>query len=190
MESTVKSRLLEFLKYKNLSQKKFEIACGLANGYVNNIRKSITIEKLQKITRQFPELNKTWLLTGEGMMLNSVAQTAANIHGGGAVPEPEPRQSVLDQSSIINALIASNSAALAAKNETIAALGRELAAKDSVVALLRQQLSSLQSQVADLRAQFSAVRSAVRSSPATLLDYPFPIGTADDLKKTPSTPLK
>ena len=120
------------------------------------------------------------------MMLNSVAQTAANIHGGGAVPEPEPRQSVLDQSSIINALIASNSAALAAKNETIAALGRELAAKDSVVALLRQQLSSLQSQVADLRAQFSAVRS----SPATLLDYPFPIGTADDLKKTPSTPLK
>lgn len=185
MESTVKSRLLEFLKYKNLSQKKFEIACGLANGYVNNIRKSITIEKLQKITRQFPELNKTWLLTGEGMMINSVAQTVGNIHGGGS-NEPEPRQSVIDQSSVINALIASNSAALDAKNETIAALGRELAAKDSVVALLRQQLSSLQSQVADLRAQLSAIRSA----PATLLDYPFPIGTADDLKKTPSTPLK
>ena len=185
MESTVKSRLLEFLKYKNLSQKKFEIACGLANGYVNNIRKSITIEKLQKITRQFPELNKTWLLTGEGMMINR-AQTVSNIHGGGAAPEPEPRQSVLDQSSIINALIASNSAAIAAKNETIAALGRELSAKDSVVALLRQQLASLQTQVADLRAQLSAIRSA----PATLLDYPFPIGTADDLKKTQQTTLK
>lgn len=169
-----------------MSQKKFEIACGLANGYVNNIRKSITIEKLQKITQQFPELNKTWLLTGEGMMINSVAQTVTNIYGGGAAPEPEPRQSVIDQSSVINALIASNSAALDAKNETIAALGRELAAKDSVVALLRQQLSSLQSQVADLRAQLAAIRSA----PATLLDYPFPIGTADDLKKTQSTPLK
>lgn len=174
------------MKYKNLSQKKFEIACGLANGYVNNIRKSITIEKLQKITRQFPELNKTWLLTGEGMMINGVAQTVSNIFGGGAAPEPEPRQSVLDQSSIINALIASNSAALAAKNETIAALGRELEVKDSVVALLRQQLASLQSQVADLRAQLAAIRSA----PATLLDYPFPIGTAEDLKKNQQTTRK
>lgn len=174
------------MKFKNLSQKKFEIACGLANGYVNNIRKSITIEKLQKITLQFPELNKTWLLTGEGMMINSVAQTVSNIHGGGAAPEPEPRQSVLDQSSIINALIASNSAALDAKNETIAAIGRELEVKDSVVALLRQQLASLQSQVADLRAQLAAVRSA----PATLLDYPFPIGTAEDLKKNQQTTRK
>lgn len=141
---------------------------------------------MQSIIHAFPELNQEWLQTGEGMMINSVAQTVANIHGGGAAPEPEPRQSVIDQSSVINALIASNSAALDAKNETIAALGRELAAKDSVVALLRQQLSSLQSQVADLRAQLAAIRSA----PATLLDYPFPIGTADDLKKTPSTPLK
>jgi phage repressor protein C with HTH and peptisase S24 domain len=69
METTVKERLIRFIKYKNLSQKRFEEAVGLANGYVNNIRKSITEEKLQKIALQFPELSKLWLLTGEGEML-------------------------------------------------------------------------------------------------------------------------
>lgn len=69
METTVKERLIRFIKYKGLSQKKFEEAVGLANGYVNNIRRSVTNDKLQKIALQFPELNKTWLLTGEGEML-------------------------------------------------------------------------------------------------------------------------
>ena len=189
MESTVKSRLLEVLKYKKISvnalSKLLKMPQTTVNNYVSGKRK-ISFELIKKISEAFPEINSEWILTGKGMMINSVAQTVANIHGGGAAPEPEPRQSVLDQSSIINALIASNSAAIAAKNETIAALGRELSAKDSVVALLRQQLSSLQTQVADLRAQLSAIRSA----PATLLDYPFPIGTADDLKKTQQTTLK
>lgn len=188
MESTVKTRLLEVLKYKKISvnalSKLLKMPQTTVNNYVSGKRK-ISFELIKKISEAFPEINSEWILTGKGMMINSVAQTVTNIYGGGA-NEPEPRQSVIDQSSVINALIASNSAALDAKNETIAALGRELAAKDSVVALLRQQFSSLQSQVADLRAQLSAIRS----SPATLLDYPFPIGTADDLKKTPSTPLK
>ena len=189
MESTVKARLLEVLKYKKISvnalSKLLKMPQTTVNNYVSGKRK-ISFELIKKISEAFPEINSEWILTGKGMMINSVAQTVANIHGGGAAPEPEPRQSVLDQSSIINALIASNSAALAAKNETIAALHREITAKDNIITLLRQQLSSLQSQVADLRAQFSAIRSA----PATLLDNPFPIGTADDLKKTPSTPLK
>ena len=69
METTVKERLIRFIKYKGLSQKKFEEAVGLANGYVNNIRRSVTNDKLQKIALQFPDLNKVWLLTGEGEML-------------------------------------------------------------------------------------------------------------------------
>ena len=71
MEMTVKERLIRFIKYKNLSQKRFEAAVGLSNGYVNNIRRSVTAEKLQLIALRFPELNKSWLLTGEGEMLAS-----------------------------------------------------------------------------------------------------------------------
>ena len=186
MKTTVKQRILEFIEYKKISVREFERRANLSYGYLKSLRKSPTIDKMQSIIHAFPELNQEWLQTGEGMMINSVAQTAANIHGGGAAPEPEPHQSVLDQSSIINALIASNSAALDAKNETIAALGRELAAKDNTIALLQQQLQSLQNQIDDLRAQLAAIRSA----PATLLDYPFPIGTAEDLKQNQQTTRK
>lgn len=69
MENSVKQRLVNFLKYKRLSQKRFEEIVGLSNGYVNNIRRSITPNKLQQISLCFPELNKAWLLTGEGDML-------------------------------------------------------------------------------------------------------------------------
>lgn len=177
------------MKYKKISvnalSKLLKMPQTTVNNYVSGKRK-ISFELIKKISEAFPEINSEWILTGKGIMINSVAQTVSNIFGGGAAPEPEPRQSVLDQSSIINALIASNSAALAAKNETIAALGRELAAKDNAIALLQQQLQSLQNQVADLRAQLAAIRSA----PATLLDYPFPIGTAEDLKQNQQTTRK
>lgn len=69
MESTVKQRLIDFIKYKNLSQAKFERAIGVSNGFVNNISKGIGADKMQRILSTFPELNQTWLLTGEGSML-------------------------------------------------------------------------------------------------------------------------
>lgn len=69
METTVKERLISFIAYLGIGQGRFEKECGISNGYVNNIRKSITHEKLQKIALRYPELNKAWLLTGEGSML-------------------------------------------------------------------------------------------------------------------------
>lgn len=78
---TVKGRLIAYIKYLGIGQGKFEAQCGLANGYVNNIRKSITPEKLQNIARQNPNLNTGWLMTGEGSMLkSSISQTANGDH--------------------------------------------------------------------------------------------------------------
>ena len=71
METTVKERLIQFLSYKKIGQKKFAETCGLSAGYVNAIRKSIQPDKISKIAMQFPELNTGWLLTGNGEMLNS-----------------------------------------------------------------------------------------------------------------------
>lgn len=68
---TIKERLISFIAYLGMGQGKFEKECGLANGYVNNIRKSVSPDKLQIIARRFPELNSGWLMTGEGEMLRS-----------------------------------------------------------------------------------------------------------------------
>lgn len=75
MEETVKQRLIKFIKFKSLSQAKFEKAIGVSNGFVNNISKSIGVEKAQRISNIFPELNIGWLLTGEGEMLKEEEPT-------------------------------------------------------------------------------------------------------------------
>ena len=69
MEDTVKQRLIKYIKYKGLSQAKFEKAIGVSNGFVNNISRSIGVEKVQRISITFPDLNMGWVLSGEGEML-------------------------------------------------------------------------------------------------------------------------
>ena len=71
MESTVKQRLVQFIKSMHMTQRAFEIRCGMGNGYVNSIRKGIGPEKMQDIIRAFPELNREWLLFGEGNPLKN-----------------------------------------------------------------------------------------------------------------------
>lgn len=68
---STKDRLLTFLVHSQLSQSKFEKKAGLSNGFVNNIGQGIHSASLNKIKTAFPELNTTWLVTGEGEMLIS-----------------------------------------------------------------------------------------------------------------------
>ena len=69
MEDNVKQRIREFCKLRHLTISAFENAGNLSNGYVSSIRKSIGAEKLESILSAFPELNREWLLYGEGEML-------------------------------------------------------------------------------------------------------------------------
>lgn len=94
MESAVKQRLVHFIKSMHLTQKAFEDRCGMSNGYVANIRKGIGDDKLLNIVQQFPQLNREWLLYGEGEMLKPQPQVVqSNIIGdnnyinGGVCPE-------------------------------------------------------------------------------------------------------
>lgn len=83
MENTVKQRIILFIKRNKLSQKKFEQAAGLSNGYINSLRNCPSISKIQSILEAFPELNKNWLLTGEGEMLNSSSVASTPTAGEG-----------------------------------------------------------------------------------------------------------
>jgi len=69
MGTTIKERTLEFIKYKNISVKEFETRCGLSNGYVANMRKGYSAEKLKDVLSAYPELNRDWLLHNEGKMI-------------------------------------------------------------------------------------------------------------------------
>lgn len=75
---TIKERLIHYIKYLKIGQAKFETKCGLSNGYVNNIRKSISPDKLQTIALHNPDLNTGWLMTGEGDMLKSTYQQSVD----------------------------------------------------------------------------------------------------------------
>ena len=74
----VKERLVSFLKYKGVSQGKFEKSLGTSTGYVTNIRNSIQPDKLGRIASLFPDLNIAWLLIGDagGNMLRESKRNA------------------------------------------------------------------------------------------------------------------
>ena len=65
----VRDRLEYYIAHKGLSVRKFEILIGASNGYVSNIKLNITPAKQKQIQSAFPDLNMSWLLTGEGDML-------------------------------------------------------------------------------------------------------------------------
>lgn len=69
MESAVKKRLIEYLNYKDIGQNKFALSCGLSSGFVSNITVSIKLSTLLRISKHYPDLNTTWILTGEGEMI-------------------------------------------------------------------------------------------------------------------------
>ena len=72
----VKERINVFIEYKGIPIKKFEEKCGLSNGYISSMRKGFGEEKLNNVLKEFPELNREWLLYGEGEMLKSSVQEA------------------------------------------------------------------------------------------------------------------
>ena len=119
----------------------------------------LTKNLFQKICAAYPGVfNLDYLLTGDGDLLTHEEEVHNEDYEKLYNPQP------IDQSSLINAL-------LAAKDETIESLKRELASKDETIALQR-------SRIADLERQNAA------STLSDLSSYPFAIGAAEDGKRT------
>lgn len=88
-ESEVKERLYQFIKYQGISVQAFEKQCGMSNGYVAAIRKGIGSEKLEQIVAKFPQLNRAWLLFGDGEMLKTsemYTASSASSSATGCIP--------------------------------------------------------------------------------------------------------
>ena len=67
---TVKERLLEYLRYKRITQLEFAHRMEVSPAYVGAMRRSMSDDKIKRLRREFPDLNTDWLLYGEGRMLN------------------------------------------------------------------------------------------------------------------------
>ena len=68
---TINERIYAFIDFKDISIKKFEELCDLSNGYISSMRKGFGRDKLNNVLTIFPDLNRDWLLYGEGDMLKS-----------------------------------------------------------------------------------------------------------------------
>jgi hypothetical protein len=67
-------RLMQYVDYKELSKRAFEVNNGLSNGYLGKqlIRNADLGEGvLMKIVENCPDLSPEWLLTGKGEMIVS-----------------------------------------------------------------------------------------------------------------------
>lgn len=73
---SIKDRLIKFIKYKGISVREFERNVDLSNGYINKIKGNIGEDKLNNILQEYPELNKVWLLTEEGEMINETKEVS------------------------------------------------------------------------------------------------------------------
>lgn len=63
-----KERMMQLIAALGLSKAEFERVCGLSNGYVNSIRNTIGSKGVAQIIAQFPQVNKSWLVFGDGEM--------------------------------------------------------------------------------------------------------------------------
>lgn len=72
---TIKDRIEVFISSKGIKRAVFEKACGFSNGYTRNLKENPSAKKIENILMTYPELNRVWLLSGEGEMLNDESET-------------------------------------------------------------------------------------------------------------------
>ncbi len=81
MERTIKERLKKFISYKNISITTFCKSIDVSNAFVSSMVKSIQPDKIQRITLNYPDLNISWLMTGNGPMLKNLPENEVSEAG-------------------------------------------------------------------------------------------------------------
>lgn len=117
MNQIVKDRLKLFIAHLDVTNQAFEGACGLSNGYIANMRKGVGDRALEQISKTYPELNTTWLLTGEGAMLKELQ-----------IKNDENQKKIVgaDISALLATAIQQQGELLAQQNKALALHGEEL----------------------------------------------------------------
>lgn len=83
----VKDRLITYIESKEIKKSHFEKNIGVSNGYINSLKDSPSAEKLELISKKYLDLNISWLLTGEGTMLNDDGKKVSILKPNKDAPE-------------------------------------------------------------------------------------------------------
>lgn len=70
---TIKERIETFIESRGIKRSVFEKSCGFSNGYTRNLKENPSATKIEDILNAYPELNRVWLLSGDGDMLKSAS---------------------------------------------------------------------------------------------------------------------
>lgn len=95
-ETTVRGRLLKYIHYLGVPVSAFEKSCGMSNATIANMRKSLSQDKVSTIAQNYPELNITWLMTGQGEMLEG-----ENEREDETIEESPKKESVILQTATL-----------------------------------------------------------------------------------------
>lgn len=76
--SDIISRIREVISYKGISERRFSSEIGVSAGFLSNVS-DVGSSKVAKIIRVYPEINASWLLTGEGEMIKAGAEETTII---------------------------------------------------------------------------------------------------------------
>jgi len=73
MSKTI-NRIAKLLEVLNISARQFDISIGTANGYTLRMQKnnaSVGSDVIERIVKEYPQVNLVWLITGKGDMFIS-----------------------------------------------------------------------------------------------------------------------
>ncbi len=96
METTVKERIRLYISHIGISERGFCASIDVSPAYVGNISKSIQPDKLARISKQYPDLDIVWLLTGEGEMLRKSSAQNVSGNNSGVMINGENNNSPID----------------------------------------------------------------------------------------------
>lgn len=139
--SEVKDRLVEFLKFEKISQKKFADKVGVSTGFVNAIRVSISPSTLSKIQSCYPKLNIEWLITGEGDMLKPQPEVVTEADDSSSQCNDEGGHDADDDNSMISKIDAKKilDELAALRHDYMAAIERRDSQIDRLITLLEKK---------------------------------------------------
>lgn len=65
---TSKQKIINYLAFKEISQRKFSLKTGLSEGILR-AGKHLGVDKMETIRAHYPDLNMNWVIFGDGEML-------------------------------------------------------------------------------------------------------------------------